>query len=53
MHTSIFFFSDYHIHVRLLDTCGQFKKMAPVHFEALDPSETALYVWNLSSDIPK
>ena len=32
---------------------GQFKKMAPVHFEALDPIETVLYAWKLSSDTPK
>ena len=27
--------------------------MAPVHFEALDPIETVLYAWKLSSDMPK
>ena len=32
---------------------GQFKKMARVHFEALDPTETVLYAWKLSSDMPK
>ena len=33
---------------------GQFQnKMALVHFEALHPSETLLYVWKLSRDIPK
>ena len=28
-------------------------KMAPVHFEALESSETVLYARKLSSDIPK
>ena len=28
---------------------GQFQKMAPAHFEALDPSETELYAWKLAS----
>ena len=29
------------------------KRAAPVHFEALDPSETVLYAWKLSIDMPK
>ena len=28
-----------------------FLKMAPAHFEALDPSETVLYAWKLSLEV--
>ena len=32
---------------------GSVKRIGPIHLEALDPIETVLYVWQLSSDKPK